>query len=299
MSKLKLILGLDANPHYAFSLPIVAWTFARCGYDVHAFLVDQQRWKDDRSLWVPLELAIGFGLHTEYIEPTEGFRTATVAQCSRVVAAWSDQFEIDDMLTMGDADMAALPGMVQHMAAIDMSAFADISFSNAYHDPFPHWPMTGTTVKAGYMRAVITDKLGWSGEQGMTVSQRVAQLLNTTLGPRTIHVDKEDPEAWWHDEITMSKWIMDEMRRGLRVTMRSRMQHPCGTPSDRVDRFDYGMNRAMRTPPDQCIEFHLPRPLWEKTRWQWSWPAFATWGADAEWMNEYRNQFANIMGAEQ
>lgn len=93
-------LGVDNKPQYLFYIPLVKWAWQQLGWDTFIFFVGE-----DTAQSQLVEQIVND--YDRYIPNTNGFKTETVAQVSRLYAAW---FIDDDssLIMTSDADILPL-----------------------------------------------------------------------------------------------------------------------------------------------------------------------------------------------
>lgn len=101
-----IVLSVNENPIYQFTLPLVVWSWLRIGWTpVIGF-----KTRKTRTEFLMLNTISAFGQNVFGFEnpDIEGYRSDTIAQCSRLYAAALGIISNDDYLMTGDSDMMAL-----------------------------------------------------------------------------------------------------------------------------------------------------------------------------------------------
>lgn len=102
-----IVLSVNDNVDYLYFTPLVCWAWRKFGWEPIVF------YRGETNTITDLMTVYRFkAYHIRHIEPIEGIRDATLAQCSRLYAgclnSYDDGINDDDYLMLGDADMLAL-----------------------------------------------------------------------------------------------------------------------------------------------------------------------------------------------
>jgi len=102
-----IVLSVNENPIYQFTLPLVVWSWVRLGW--HPYIISIV--KDDRpkTMWLVNKTIsqITKSWSEMLLHPFDGYRTDTISQVSRLYASCSDSLN-DCYVMSGDADMMGL-----------------------------------------------------------------------------------------------------------------------------------------------------------------------------------------------
>jgi hypothetical protein len=101
-----IVLSVNENPIYQFTLPLVVWSWVRIGW--YPCVINVEETKNEIIGFVKDTIQHLCDKWTQQIYyPIPNYRSDTLAQCSRLYAANSKFFDGDYIMT-GDADMMAL-----------------------------------------------------------------------------------------------------------------------------------------------------------------------------------------------
>jgi len=100
-----VVLSINENPIYQFTLPLVVWSWKRIGWEVMLFHNSKES-GDMRFLVAKTIAKFGLLYKANIFRDIEGYRSDTIAQISRLYGACFA--EEGDYLLTGDSDMMAL-----------------------------------------------------------------------------------------------------------------------------------------------------------------------------------------------
>lgn len=281
----RVVLACDANPRYAFALPITCRLWRMIGFDPLVVLVGTKArtWPmgpDGASY-------LKSGLDEWGVAPIEGFNSSTVAQCSRL-AAWTLAAPGDYVLT-ADVDMWPLDaGYFRSEPAagmLDLYSWAAYNHEKQFKLPICY---------LGARRELWAEICGdW---------RSIDEGMNSILGACGYGAD--DWDQWNWDE----QWISRQIRNWAGFP-RQCWNHPRGNGQSkefwsggpgsgvigRIDRAAWP--RLENELPSRAIDAHLPVEPWADVFWAASRAIVAKYAGDelADWADEYRAAWMRAM----
>ena len=244
------VISSDLDPRYSWYLPLtcLAWRDV-CGCVPLVLLVgDQEEWQRDRVGGLALAHAQRVGAKVFFVSRQDGYRTATVAQVSRLFA-WEARgldYRDDDLLLTTDVDMWPLSR--EWFAPVPPPDGMVLFYSNGCGDD---------TFPICYLRANFATWQAVMGPQHGGIAEGVRRLLGLDVG--------HNPDYW-------AEWYCDQRAFASRLRAWDGYPDRCfrldrdGHPP--LDRIWYG-NWPEPMPPGM-VDAHLcsssGRPPWEKLR---------------------------------
>lgn len=216
-------LAVDQNPTYEFFAPLTAAVWQRLvGYHPIIICIGlEEHWARSRSSSLVLEKLRSRGAEVSFVQAIEGYRTANMAQVSRMYAFASHSAMPDDYVLTSDVDMWPLAPAWFHENEPTPGAVAVL-----YANSPSRFPMCYIGAHAGTWKELMLDPFGIPLQN---VTELVHRHMRTYLSPQT-----SAPDAWQHDE----EFLTNRIHQLPGYPDRCRLvRRPRGEPfPDRIDR---------------------------------------------------------------
>ncbi len=151
----RVVLSSDEHSSYAFYAPLTCAVWRRTGYLPTLLLVGEESvWRGRADLRLALEASLAAGAEVHFVDSHPGYRTATVAQVSRLFASALPTVEPGDYLLTSDIDMWPVGPWVG--GGRDPLKDFQIYYANAYPDiEHVQYPICYLGAKARTWRKVV------------------------------------------------------------------------------------------------------------------------------------------------
>lgn len=268
---MRAILSSTYDPKYFFFLPIVCWTWNRLGVGVVCYTPNKELDEKTKFVFDTLYSNKAY-INVEHYTCPEN-KEATYAQCSRLFGAYSYGIVEDEVLVVGDVDMAMLkiPATTEDITNGGFTIFGvDLV-------PEKQYPMC-------YISAT---KRTWR-ETFHVADANLQESLDRMLA----HEECENMRGnlWGRDQETAFNVIS---KRDDTIGI-CRAKAGTQFASNRLDRDDaFLMDRDVH----DAIDFHLPRPGYEESNFMDILTILKTKYPydDLSWMVEYRNEYIKLL----
>ena len=285
------ISSVNENPEYLFFVPIWCAFWKRLGYDPYVITIDKN---------IPPPLMDLVSQTTEkmegilgYLEHIEGYKTANVAQVSRLFVAANDFFEDDDYLITDDIDKFV----------ICRRWFNQQDFSKDIHI-FDLDETNYTRLKIGYvgMKAKTwRDVLGIEeGSYRASLEACLSGKLKKTNKSETYRYEtqheKEIDAGWNLDEFVLTKNLFESDYYPDRCHLITRGANHYGLRNGRIDR-TFWKETLFQYLSSQIIDVHLHRKPYDEEIWNdIKWIMSTVFDKEkVDFFEEYKQEFVRII----
>lgn len=262
-----VVISYNCNPDYIYYAPLTMWAWAKFGWS--PFLI----WVDNPGISEYNKLVFKYTQHPlrEWkVNEIEGYRSATIAQISRLYAAIS--FQDDDFIMTGDCDLIPLSDYWR--PDVDSKTVYGFDLTD-----YTEFPICFISMKAKYWREVM--KLT-TGDMDYNIKRDLDAMPNAK---------SDDFYSYWG----VDQQLITQRLKPFNPTLINRGKYSNGYATGRMDRGNWDYNHTSFTDAHmfQQLYFKQNQDKFDKTMELLTsiWP-----DEDFGWWIKYTEEFRKLTG---
>lgn len=227
-----IVLSVNENSEYLFSLPLTVWTWQKIGWNTIVMFWNRHNDENNVSNLVIKEIEKSFQTVITVGNSAE-YSSTLVSQVARLYAA--HDLKDGDCLMLGDSDMLALSDYWKFQQDVITAWGKDLT---DYHYP---------------MCYVCAPKRIWSDLMGLSDNGFLHYYFDRDFKNREDANSPDPQKRWVTDQNILTEKLLSTKHK---ITHIDRGLLPNGYPVGRVDRSAWSLDHP------QLIDCHLPRGMW-------------------------------------